>query len=148
MSFDEEYRDEHDECRHEIESLRAQLAEGTRERDVLVHAVADHATVRGEYYQQLLSAKAHVARLVEVLRLVVKCCDEPRSRDNSEHDGLDALEAARSALSTTISLDALHEDRARECERLKNGFPQRSPLDTEAWLDREASAHRAKKGAK
>lgn len=103
--------------------------------------------------QHLLATQAHAARMVEALRLVVKCCDEPRSRDNSEHDGLDALEAARSALSTPINLDALHEDRARECDRLMQVM---NKADDEAVdmldihdvvriLQGEAAAHRAKK---
>lgn len=36
--------------------------------------------------------------LLAALELVVKCCDEPRSRDNSEYDGITALEAARTAI--------------------------------------------------
>ncbi len=138
----------------EIESLRAQLAKVTQDL-----ATAKGLLVEGRYLElyregeeqkkQLLATQAHAARLVEALRLVVKCCDEPRSRDNSEHEGLDAMEAARSALSTPINLDALHEHDARALEEAKAELEKFGLHRDHAFrLKDMAAAHRAKKEGK
>ena len=70
MDFDEEYRDDHDECRHEIESIRAQLAEVTRERDAYAERRCEvcgyaehHREHTGCLRKQLLDAQSQLAEV-------------------------------------------------------------------------------------
>ena len=158
MSFDEEYRDDHDECRHEIKSLRAQLAEVTRERDDYKQAIDDLGLTPEEaragakrsrdIKQQLLATQAklldselHAARLVDVLQGIAKQVPEKPDYWSSCGQCERNISDADEALSTPINLDALHEDRARECERLAAKMERFHELH----LPDEAAAHRAKK---
>lgn len=131
--------------------LRAQLAEVTRENESLkrdfnretvgqiiaaLHADVDRKT------DQLLATQAHAARLAEVVSII--CTSTLVSDHGLPKYGISIsdMKTCKAALSTTINLDALHEDRALECERLaqKHG--------AYLWLYEEAAAHRAKKEGK
>ena len=173
------------EAANEIESLRAKLAEVTRERDELrelsvtnimvaicpgedgmgeevyarslddVFAVINRLSEKAEeadsFRVQLLATQAHAARLVDALQRILENDGADGSKVFNAIKLFDARVDAKTALSTPINLDALHEDLARECERLHDGF---SPTEDYSGfvirrvLEREAAAHRAKKEGK
>lgn len=86
-----------------IESLRTQLAEGKR-------LLREEMKRTNHYRKQLLATQAHVARLVEALKVADECFRFSGLGKCQEKDCL------LQALSTPINLDALHEDRARTLE--------------------------------
>ena len=71
-------------------------------------------------------------------------CNEARQFAHATKINVEtSLSALKEALSVPPNLDALHEARALECERLKNRYRENSPCSW--WLDEEAAAHRARK---
>lgn len=88
---------------------------------------------------QLLTTQAHAARVENALKHLWHNVQATGKRLDL---GI-APEVVKAALSTSINLDALHEDRARECERLAFYVV---PHGIAALIRQEAAAHRAKKG--
>lgn len=152
----------------EIESLRAQFAEVTRKYEESVggfkrdlqEKLDQQRTKNKRLETKLLGTQAHAARLTDALRLITQCqekelqalgkfmaCNKLDSVAISEEakNTYDAIASAKAALSTPINLDAVHEDRARECERLAFHVV---PHETADLLRKEADAHRAKKEGK
>lgn len=129
------------EAAKEIESLRAQLAEALTTKEA-------YRRKAGALCDQLLATQAHAARLREALANLNEsarmCQAGEQDKDSIQPERTRAIEA----LSIPINLDALHEDRALECERLHDGFSPTedySGLVIRQVLEREADAHRAKK---
>ena len=64
------------------------------------------------YYgeERVKRAELEVAtdELVEAAEMVLACIDQPRSRDNSEHAGIDAAEALRKATAEVKELKYVH----------------------------------------
>ena len=148
----------------EIKSLRAQLAEVTRERDAAYEAV-DKNWVS---HQQLLATQAHAVRLNELWAEVEQKYLAMLNENGKEaetfkaegdmygwnfHKGVESgaiemhlnITKLIKALSIPINLDALHEDRALECERLATEVLY---SDIAQQLRDLAAAHRAKKEVK
>lgn len=133
----------------EIESLRAQLANEKSAATEIYQALENSRAM-------LLATQAHAARLVEAMEKLLKAnafCEIARvtqfdQRQAAAKESVDATRNAQAALSTPINLDALHEDRARECERPIGLTHESEREDLTTWLIVEAAAHRAKKAGK
>ena len=117
----------------EIARLREDLA-AERER---VKELEKYGRVQDPLLEQLAAAQATIAKMREAL---FTCTPE----------GFCDFDSVREALSApTSNLDALHEARALECERLADvagDEPEHVKAMFSEWLREEAAAHRAKKG--
>ena len=89
IAFSEEYARRIVACVNACAGIKTEDLEAMRGTSILAKANASCDTVQKQRNE-----------LLEALELVVKCCDEPRGRDNSEHDGMTALEAARAAIAS------------------------------------------------
>lgn len=90
--------------------------------------------------EQLAASQAVIEQMREVL-------DNVKGNINHERGYCDELEAeVEHALSIPTNLDALHEVRAAECERLAASGPLEVTSMWYSWLLKGAAAHRAKKG--
>lgn len=136
-----------------LENSRAQLAEERQQKHEALHR---EYCRREELNAQLLATQARAARMKEALetckaRTIMgggPMCEVSFYFDEAK---------VQKALSTPINLDALHEDRARECERLAGKCDEEASeygTDTDGWhgarscaelMREEADAHRAKK---
>ena len=147
------------EAANEIESLRAQLAEVTGDRDELKTVPMKYRRMKfnaelqdenAKLHKQLLATQAHVARVVAGIAEYLQandpdgfgcaCTPDHKCGPCNEYDRQNPL---HEALSTPINLDALHEALARECERLAHLFP-RGSMHAHKMLE-EAAYHMAKK---
>ncbi len=102
------------EAANEIESLRAQLAEVTKNLGVEKSTAEYFSAAHGVVLGQLLATQTHAARVVDALGQVM---DDIRSEDYL-FDGGNGISAdtecmVSKTLSTPISLDALHEHEAQ-----------------------------------
>ena len=129
-------------CFDEIVRLRAENAELAAAQEK-VKELESMSTVKGamgllaDQLKQLAAAQATIAKMREAL---FTCTPE----------GFCDFDSVREALSApTSNLDALHEARALECERLADvagDEPEHVKAMFSEWLREEAAAHRAKKG--
>ena len=131
------------EAADEIESLRAQLAEATRERDALKTVPMKYRRMKfnaelqeesAKLTQELLAAQAHAARMKEALKLIKNFSKSPY-----------VVSTAAAALSTPINLDALHEALAAEADenaKIADLFEQEGIGNA---IRIRGAAHRAKK---
>ena len=140
----------------EITSLRAQLAEVTRERDehlrswnFVVSELEEQARLNGmgaereaKLLAQIAAAQAHIGRLTYALSMP---CDRWNKRQH---------EIVKEALSTPLTLDALHDDRAATLLGAANHLKRIIGGDgiwqheVEDELEKLAAAHRANKEGK
>lgn len=149
----------------EIESLRGKLAEVTRDRDRLKNVIEQRTFFLNDTHEQLLATQAHAARLAQALEMIfdkwengpdvfedVEELSGPMGKavdlsGEEENQILALIPSVLNENSTPINLDALHEDRARECERLAADV-ERNWINIARWLRKEAAAHRARKEQK
>jgi len=74
--------------------LQTMLADIRRRR---INDINDWKRYYGEERVKRAELEVATDELVEAAEMVLACIDQPRSRDNSEHAGLDAAEALRKA---------------------------------------------------
>ena len=127
-----------------LEAENARLREENKAFESDVETIAAHNI---ELQEQLAAAQADAARMREALgNLLCRAETEYQALTDGEHGNFFEFSEAKFATATyhtTTNLDALHEARALECERLKNRYRENSPCSW--WLDEEAAAHRARK---
>lgn len=134
-------------CNFTVEQLRAELAaerEKVKELSTWLNDMEaeakDFAFQVERKTEQLAAAQATIAQMREALVAAGK-------------NGVDDFIAAGclQMADRSVNLDALHEVRARECERLKANYPDSLDDEREAvqlWLNEQAAAHRARKEGK
>lgn len=142
----------------QIEQLRAEL---TAEREKVAQLEAKRAADNAQYSadeiewnEQLAAAQAVIEQMREALE---SCTPADYTTSHVIHSSFDDA-LVEQALALPTNLDALHEARALECERLKviceEGFSEFLPNSGGQYalkcmsdiLSKEAEAHRAKKG--
>ena len=77
-----------------VDYLQTMLADICRRR---MNDINDWKRYYGEERVKRAELEVATDELVEAAEMVLACIDQPRSRDNSEHTGLDAAEALRKA---------------------------------------------------
>ncbi len=77
-----------------VDHLQTMLADIWRRR---MNDINDWKRYYGEERVKRAELEVATDELVEAAEMVLACIDQPRSRDNSEHTGLDAAEALRKA---------------------------------------------------
>ena len=77
-----------------VDHLQTMLADICRRR---MNDINDWKRYYGEERVKRAELEVATDELVEAAEMVLACIDQPRSRDNSEHTGLDAAEALRKA---------------------------------------------------
>jgi len=77
-----------------VDHLQTMLADIRRRR---INDINDWKRYYGEERVKRAELEVATDELVEAAEMVLACIDQPRSRDNSEHAGLDAAEALRKA---------------------------------------------------
>ena len=86
-----------------VDYLQTMLAYIWRRR---VNGINDWKRYYGEERVKRAELEVATDELVEAAEMVLACVDQPRSRDNSEHAGLDAAEALRKATTEVKEFNA------------------------------------------
>lgn len=116
-----------------IEQLRADLAKERQELSRVLKECEAHCI---EHREELAAAQATIAEMRKALE---DFCEYAEACNDDSPE----FYRARAIIAIQCNLDALHEDRARECERLAKKSEQGMLLCNE--LIEEAAAHRARK---
>lgn len=151
------------EVEKEIAKATQQLeAELAKEREKVKLANDVLASERGIYADRLATAQATIAEMREKSEAAKNACmvassgcshikthaecNEARQFAHATKINVEtALSALNEALALPTNLDALHEAKAQECERLA-GYLLHN--EVRRWLREEAAAHRARKEGK
>jgi DNA repair exonuclease SbcCD ATPase subunit len=115
-----------------LEAENARLREENKAFESDVETIAAHNI---ELQEQLAAAQA----VIEQMREAIGAWERAEAGQELQEAEAKLIKA----MNTENTLDALHEARALECERLKNRYRENSPCSW--WLDEEAAAHRARK---
>jgi uncharacterized coiled-coil protein SlyX len=150
------WKEELDCTKDILEQTRTQLATVTNKFEMSEAIVAGDGALITGLKNDLAAAQATIEQMREALESKVSISevlmeaheDSCRIHDDAMFCTCGAYDAIRinKAIAIPTNLDALHEARALECERLKNRYRENSPCSW--WLDEEAAAHRARKEGK